>query len=29
MGEWFLRYTRDVVGRTGQEIYGEKMDGIT
>jgi hypothetical protein len=29
MGEWFHRYTRDVVRRRGQEIYGKKMDEIT
>jgi hypothetical protein len=28
-GEWVTGHKRDVVRRTGKEIYGEKLDGIT
>jgi hypothetical protein len=28
-GEWATRHKVDVVRRTGKEIYGEKLDGIT
>jgi hypothetical protein len=29
IGEWFTGHKREVVRRTGKEIYAEKLDGIT